>query len=114
MTESEHDAKQEDSKVFLRFLAAGQATKPDSEDNQVAFLQGELARLHAERQEERFVWIVCIVVILDLYFLLPAENWAGPVVIGVLQLIALLVVANKCQVNPILPLLDRAAGFMKR
>jgi len=80
--------------------------------DQVAALQDRLVALDNKLYEERFLWVLTLVVMFDVLFLMSAQNWAAPIVVGVLQLIGLAVFADKCRVNPIMPLLDKLTGML--
>lgn len=82
-----------------------------SSSDQVASLQGKVDELEDKIKEERFLWILLITVVVDMIVFGGIENWAGALVIGVLQLIGLVVLAQKCRVDPIIPLIDRIGGF---
>lgn len=83
----------------------------DASGDQVAALQERLVALDNKLYEERFLWVLALVVMFDVLFLMNAQNWTAPVVVGVLQLIGLAVFADKCRVNPIMPLLDKLTGM---
>jgi hypothetical protein len=40
------------------------------------------------------------------------ENWSGPVVIGVFELIAILIMADRCHVDSVAPLIDKLTGML--
>jgi len=95
-------------------LGSPPADRPGDEatGEQVAALQERIEALDNKLHEERFVWVLTIVVLFDVLFLLDAENWTAPVVIGILELIGLIVLAQKCRVDPIMPLLDKFTGML--
>lgn len=84
----------------------------DPRDDQIAELQKSKQDLENKLYEERFLWILVIVVIINMFVLTRSDNWAAPLVLGIFQLVGLVVVASKCRVDPIMPLLDRLAGMM--
>jgi hypothetical protein len=43
-----------------------------------------------------------------------AENWTGPIVIGIIQLIAVIVTANRCRVDVVAPLIDKLVGMVPK
>jgi len=45
--------------------------------------------------EERFIWTVVVVVLFDAYVFTQMQNWAGALVIGVIELVAIIVLAKK-------------------
>ena len=83
----------------------------------MASAAGELEnKLEAEidrRLEERFVWVVLTMILADTLMFAHVDNWAGPVVIGVLELILLVVLARKWGIEEVSQVLakflDRAA-----
>ncbi|MBS3849714.1 hypothetical protein KD146_13500 [Devosia sp. BSSL-BM10] len=78
--------------------------------DQVAALQASKEALENKLLEERFVWVLVITILFNVLFLVNAQNWTAPIVIGVLQLVGLFVLAQKCRVDPIMPLLDKFMG----
>ncbi len=59
------------------------------------------------RLEERFLWIVTIFILLDAWWFSQMQSWGGPVALLVLQLILLVGIGRKCQVEDIEKLIDR-------
>jgi hypothetical protein len=97
----------------IRKLIQGNAPLgKDSKDDVIADLQSKIEDATQKRNEERFIWILVIVVIIDIGFLTQANNWSAPLVIGVLELVGLVVVAEKCKVNPIIQLIDRISPIL--
>jgi hypothetical protein len=86
--------------------------RPAALDDQIARLQDRVAETENKLHEERFMWVLVLVVVFDVAFILHADNWASPLVIGVLQFIGLVVFASRCRVDPIMPLLDKVAGML--
>ncbi|MGV8831705.1 MAG: hypothetical protein ACOH2N_07010 [Devosia sp.] len=82
----------------------------EASGDQVAALQARNEALENKLLEERFVWVLVITILFDVLFLLDAQNWTAPIVIGILQLVGLFVLAQKCRVDPIMPLLDKFMG----
>ena len=86
----------------------------DAKDDQIAQLETQIQDATDQRYEERFLWILIVVILLDWQMLKSMDNWAAPVVIGILELIGLFVLAERCQVDAILPLIDRIGGAIGR
>ena len=82
----------------------------DSKDDQIAQLESQVFEITNNRYEERFIWVLVIVILVDWQMMGSMTNWAGPVVIGILELIGLVVLADRCKVDAILPLIDRIGG----
>jgi hypothetical protein len=93
------------------FVDKNNGPSGDSKDELIADLQQELLAVTQKRHEERFLWILTLVIFADFFFLLQSNNWSAPVVIGTLEIIGLVVTAEKCGVNPIIQLLDRISPF---
>ena len=91
------------------------------EPSVVAFMEMTIAALEAKAQElqerlteERFLWILACVVLFDVLAFIQMDNWAGAIVIGVIQLIGLVVLGDKLKVNVVMPLIDRLAGYLPK
>lgn len=79
----------------------------------LAKLEAKADDLENRLHEERFMWIFACVVLVDFYVFSTMESWSGPLVIGVLELIGLVVVAKRCNVDVVLPILDRLLGAIQ-
>lgn len=93
-------------------LAAGAG--PDPRDDTIAVLEKKLQRMEDSLYEERFVWIILLVVLFDAIAFTHMVNWAGALVIGILQLVLLTVLADWLRVNAWMPLLDRLTGYLPK
>lgn len=82
----------------------------DPRDEQIAVLENQVQELKDRNYEERFLWTIAIMVIIDAYIFSHIENWAGAVVIGILELIAVIVLADRYKVNTVAPLIDKLTG----
>lgn len=82
---------------------------------QLAAAAGELGedveRAMDSRAEERFIWIVVCIVLFDCMIFMNMENWSGPLVIGIIELVLIIALAKKLRVDQIALLLTR---FMHR
>jgi hypothetical protein len=96
------------------FVRPDERTDNDPVDTVIADLQSRLEEANQKRNEERFLWIVVLVVIFDTAFLSQSNTWSVSIVVGVVELIGLVVVAEKCKVNPIMALIDRLAPMIRR
>ncbi|MGK8836189.1 hypothetical protein ACRS9B_11950 [Achromobacter xylosoxidans] len=79
----------------------------DSQDKALANLERLLEKERDKRQEERFLFVTMIVALADAYFFKEMNNWGAPIVIGLVQLVALIVFARMCGVQEVDRLLDR-------
>lgn len=88
--------------------------KPDAKDETIASLNTEIQGLLDKLLEERFLWALACIVFIDMYVFSQMENWSGPVVVGVFQLVGVVIFADRCKVNAVAPLIDRLTGFAHR
>lgn len=79
----------------------------NKKDEQISRLQDELTQVKDAIREERFIFIMIIVVILNVIFFSFIENVAGPVVLLILQILLLIPLARRMGVEEISLLLDR-------
>lgn len=98
------------SEERLRSIIFGSLPSSDQKDDQVAQLQEQIQAVQEKAAEERFLWVLVIVVLIDLWLLGSMQNWSAPLVIGAIQLIGLVIWANRCGVNAVMPLIDRLTG----
>ena len=89
---------QQDSKPSLSELAA------DYDDHSKAIralaqAQEEIGQLRDAQREERIGWIVVSTILFDCAMLLNAENSAGPLIIGVLEIAVLALAAKRMGVE---------------
>lgn len=83
---------------------------PDSKDETISSLERTVEDLKDKHYEERFIWIIVSIVLADAFIFSRIANWTAPLVIGVLELIAVVVLADRCRVNTVMPLIDRITG----
>lgn len=81
--------------------------KTSEKDEALAALQNQLESEKEARCEERFVWIVLAVILLDIIWFRDAENAALPVVVMILELVALMVLARRMGVDDYVELVGR-------
>jgi|SRR5579863_10194572 len=90
------------------------AVPPSPKDETIASLETEIQGIKEKLNEERFLWTLVIIVLVDIYVFSGMENWAGPLVIGVLELVGIAILADRCGVDTVAPLIDRLTGFAHR
>lgn len=88
--------------------------EPNAKDETLAELERSLESLNDKLYEERFLWILAVVVLIDFYVFSHMENWSAPLVIGILQLVGVVILADRCKVNTVAPLVDKLTGFVHR
>lgn len=64
-------------------------------------LSNQLERERDARKEERFLFVVALIVIADAFIFSMMENWAGALVIGIIELVGLAVMARKWGVEEV-------------
>jgi hypothetical protein len=89
-------------------------TPPDPRDEAIAALQKDIEKLKNKHDEDKFLWFLASLALFDVVALLRAENWTGPIVIGIIQLIAVIVMANRCRVDVVAPLIDKLVGMVPK
>jgi hypothetical protein len=89
--------------------------EPDAKDKALQALEDEVAQEKEARREERFIWIVVCVILIDVLWFRNAANATLPVVIFILELVALFVLARRMDIKEIVNLVDRVLyGFSQR
>ncbi|MBL1258984.1 MAG: hypothetical protein COB33_000450 [Thiotrichaceae bacterium] len=83
------------------------ATKGTARDQQIDKLEIDLQREKDGRQEDRFVAILCVVIVIDLAVFPSAENWGAPIAILILELFLLIALAKRMGVDVIVTWLDK-------
>jgi hypothetical protein len=81
--------------------------EPSKLHAQIAQLQEELAKERDARREERFVFIVLTVLLLDIVFFSVMESFGGPLALLILELLILIPLARRMGMEEIAALLDR-------
>lgn len=73
----------------------------DQESTALDDLSNQLERERDSRKEERFLLVTALIVVADAFMFSAMENWAGAIVIGVIELVALAVMARKWGVQEV-------------
>jgi hypothetical protein len=84
---------------------------------QVSILTRNYETERNDRKEERFIWILILIIIIDFEFFTIMQNVAGPIIIGLIELILILILAERCGIDRVLPLIDKvlsAVGNSKK
>ena len=105
MPEDEQN-KQDNAEAVLDVLGA---PRPDLKDK--ALNEDQISLQDAKKQilQERFLWVLGIVVYIDFQFFLQEYQFAAIVVIGIIQIIGLTVFAEYCGVGVVKKMYNRAA-----
>lgn len=87
--------------------SAFKVTETGKEDDALAALQNEIQDLQNSRNEERFLLVAIIVVLVDALIFSSMENWAGALVIGVIEIFAIAVLARKWRIEEVPQILSK-------
>jgi len=83
-------------------------------DSQIAALQEQLTHEKDARREDRFIFIVIVVLLLDVTFFSVLENFGGPLALLLLELLILIPLARRMGMEEIARIcgqvIDRMAG----
>ena len=80
---------------------------PAKVDEALDQLQQQLEAQKIERSEERFVWIMITVILVDVLWFRNASNPTVPVIVLVLELVLLLVLAKRMGVPELMLIFER-------
>ena len=76
---------------------------PDSN----AKLAQENTALKGNIYEERLLWLIIVAVIFDSFVFTYMDNWGGPIAILILEIIAILILANRWEVQEVKNLFNK-------
>ncbi len=90
---------------------------PTLKDSQIDALQKKLDYERDARREERFIYIVVLVILLDIVFFSIMPSFGGPIALLILELLILIPLAKRMGMEEIATILDnvlnRVAGNSK-
>lgn len=102
-------------KAFADILSDGSDQK---QNEQIAELQRDLEHERDARMEERFAFIVALVLLLDVVFFTVMPSFGGPLALLILELLILIPLAKRMGMQEIAKMLsrvlDRMAGTTNR
>lgn len=81
-------------------------TSVSKKDEQIAQLQTELAEAQDARSEDRFVFIIVCVILLDIVFFTVMPTFGGPVALLLLQLLILIPLARRMGMDEIATIIN--------
>jgi hypothetical protein len=93
---------------FERVVAVPESVK----DAKIAALENDLQGERESRLQERFLWILAIIILVDIIGL-PNAGW-GSIVVFVFQIVFVLVLARMCAVNGVYTFLQNAMDLATR
>ena len=74
---------------------------PSKKDELIDALQASLNEERDARKEERFVWLVIVVLMFDAFTFPSMATWTGPFVIGLIQILLAIVLGRRWQMDEI-------------
>lgn len=90
---------QEGSKPAIKFGLSG--SDPSRKDELIESLQKQLNDEQDRHKEERFLWLVVVILMFDAFTFPNMQTWTGPIVIGLIQLIIVIVLGRRWQMDEI-------------
>ena len=88
------------------------AREEKKKDKKIARLEKALSKAKDGRLEERFMWIIALMILLDLYFFTQLSSFES-FLIFVFQLFLLIPLAKKLEVKEVMTVLDRASRLFR-
>lgn len=76
-------------------------------------LQNKVSSLEKESQEERFLWILIVIALFDANWFSPCQSWGGPIVIGIIEFIFIIVMAARLDIKVFMGTIDRILNIFK-
>jgi hypothetical protein len=90
-------------------IEGGSPSTPANESS--ARLEAKVSELEAKLGEERFLWTLLVIILLDCMVFERFSTWAAPLSIAVLEIVLFVVLARKCRVPDITMLLNKITEF---
>lgn len=79
--------------------------------NSYAQLAQENTKLKDILHEERLLWCIAFIVLFDSFFFIHMSHWGGPIAILILQIIVILLLSKRYNVEELYNLLDRLLHY---
>ncbi|MGJ8627058.1 MAG: hypothetical protein ACSHXB_08875 [Sulfitobacter sp.] len=76
-------------------------TSASRKDELIEFLQSQLDDERDRRKEERFIWLVIVMLMFDAFTFAAMTTWTGPFIIGIIQLAIIIVLGRRWQMDEI-------------
>ena len=104
-TKKKNENKEKDFGVLVK-------PEPTNQDLQVGELAEKLSYEKDARQEERFIFIVLIIMLLDVVFFTVMPTFGGPIALLILELLVLIPLAKRMGMEEIAKLMNRVLDRM--
>jgi len=88
------------------------SNEPSKQEKQIDELQEQLAEEKDARKEERFVFIVLLIMLLDVVFFTVMPTFGGPIALLILELLILIPLARRMGMEEMAKLLNRVLDRM--
>ena len=100
--------------VLASFEEAQRGESDQKKSEEIVNLLAEVQKERDGRNEERFYFIVVVLVIFDGHLFMHMDNLTGPVVILFLELVVLIPIAKKCGVGTVVEVLDKILNVIPK
>lgn len=78
-----------------------------AEDSALAEMQNEIQDLRNDRNEERFLLVLIIIVLIDAFIFTQMANWAGAIIIGLIEIFGIAVLARRWSIEEVPQMLSK-------
>lgn len=85
--------------------------RPSATDRSNAELEAALASLSVKIREERYMWSVVVMLLIDFLMFERFSNWGAPIAILAIEALLLIMLARWCKVPDVVMLIDRIIEF---
>lgn len=80
---------------------------PTKRDDLIESLQSQLTAEIDGRREERWIWLVSLMLMFDAFTFSAMSTWSGPVAIGTIQFVVIIALGRRWQMDPVWTLTER-------
>lgn len=87
--------------VKEKFSRVEKASDSKKEFKATSGLAQQLEKEKTERKEERSIWVIIVIILVDIVFLAKCKNWSLPLIIGIFETAIIFVLAHRWSVKPI-------------
>lgn len=94
-------------------IPTSQAEDLNNAKSQTA-LEKKVEDLESQIREERFLWIVVLVIVFDAFAFHIMPSWGSSVVIGILELALIFVLARILNVSDVIRLMDKLLDAIRK
>ena len=90
-----------------------QESDPDSKDEIIDQLEEELQRVKDRRDEDRFLFLLFVLIGFNVGIFMLVQNWAGALVIGVLEIVGLIILARRFGIQEVWTITQKVLNWNK-